>query len=71
MHALSKMSIERAVNDLAKATRKKYTLRLGRRVAEVLDDNCDILDYDTRASDLVRRIRERTEFAELSNLLGE
>jgi hypothetical protein len=71
MHPLSKDSIERAVIELAKNTKKRYTMQFGHSVAQIVDDSGDIIDCDYRASNIVRRIRSKMTIEDLEELLKE
>jgi hypothetical protein len=60
MHTQSVLSIGRATGALANTTKEQYTIRVGEDLAEIVDDNGDIIDYGTDAANLCKRLRSRS-----------
>lgn len=69
MHALSVLSVCRAAKVLSENRNERITIRAGEKVIEIVDDNGDILHYDTDAPTLCKRMRSRAELSNLAELL--
>lgn len=69
MHGLSTRAICKATKTLAEAIDERLTIRIGRKLAEIVDDNGDIIHYDTNAPNLCRRLRSHADEADLTSLL--